>query len=60
MSTHLNLNESEATSLKMKTEDDEIKILQNQFEKQDHEKILEMMMRIIRRIIKVGIKRKYY
>ena len=60
MSTHLNLNESEATSLKIKTEDDEIKILQNQFEKQDHEKILEMMMKIIRRIIKVGIKRKYY
>ena len=37
MSTYPNLNESEATLLKIKTRDDVIKNLKNQAEKQDHE-----------------------
>ena len=41
MSTYLNLNESEATFLKIKRRDDEIKDLKCQSEKQAHENILE-------------------
>ena len=41
MSTYPNLNESEATLLKLKTRDDKIKNLKYQTEKHDHENILK-------------------
>ena len=43
MSTNPNLNEPEATLLKMKTRDDEIKSLKYQTEKNDHEIILKSL-----------------
>ena len=43
MSTYPNLNESEATLLKLKTRDDEIKNLKYKAEKHDHEKILKSL-----------------
>ena len=43
MSTDPNLNESEATLLKIKTRDGEIKNLKYQTEKHDHEKLLKSL-----------------
>ena len=43
MSTYPNLNESEATLLKIKTRGDEIKDLKYQTEKHDHENILKSL-----------------
>ena len=43
MSTYPNLNESEATFLKLKTRDDEIRNLKYQTEKHDHENKLKSL-----------------
>ena len=59
MSTYPSLKESEATLLKTKTRDDEIKNLKYQFGKHDRQKKLEMILKIIRNV-KVRIKRKCY
>ena len=43
MSTYPNLNDSEATLLKIKTRDDEIENLKYQTEKHDHENVLKSL-----------------